>query len=459
MTLDPPSMDGEDLLEEAMDSIGELREKPVQTESIDRDSSPSSDVPLAAEGDISATAIAPNNSQPQSSLGNAEDLVDDSVGIIPQAEPLPAKEFRPWHKPRKQYLREVQWCETISALVDELNLRGQGRPLGYLSLPGDELLDVRAVHHHCQAKGVLLRFLGYNAIAEEPARVTESRLSEAEVKSLPNIYAPSSGVRHDALEDIAIVSSMAHKEARQHAPYDVINIDLCGGVANSKPQTRRSTLQALRGLLEIQLSTAGSTWLLFLTTRIGRTLLDEDAQTLLHGRVSQNTSEAAFCNAIQQKLGFTKQNVKDEEGKVELLPDHLLQKCLSLGICKWLLGLVLGANLGWRITLLPSYSYRIGPKHPHDMVSFGFRVERNPAPLHDPSELTFAVAPIPPPMTEPQLAIAFVDEVAKITDLDAKLLADKALFNRMVDSHGELLSQARYEKEKYIQWVEGGCRR
>ena len=73
---------------------------------------------------------------------DVDDVYSDEVpehGLLHQAK----AEFQRWHHPRKQYVRiNNQWCAAARQLIGDLHL-GQGDPFRYLTLPGNELLDVR----------------------------------------------------------------------------------------------------------------------------------------------------------------------------------------------------------------------------------------------------------------------------------------------------------------------------
>lgn len=49
------------------------------------------------------------------------------------------KNFQPWHKPRKQYVRQFQWITETVELIEEIDFR-DGRPFKYLGLPGKDMM-------------------------------------------------------------------------------------------------------------------------------------------------------------------------------------------------------------------------------------------------------------------------------------------------------------------------------
>jgi hypothetical protein len=101
--------------------------------------------------------------------------------------PLVELDFRPWHKPRKQLVREKQWGDEIDWLLR--NKPAGDTSLRYLGLPGPDLLDVRYIYDRfCRDSGRKLTFLGF----EKSARSSDPRgdalnVSLDEVRRLEHI--------------------------------------------------------------------------------------------------------------------------------------------------------------------------------------------------------------------------------------------------------------------------------
>ena len=147
----------------------------------------------------------------------ASGIFGDSEYVLPQAEP---KQFKPWHKPRKQFVRREQ----LSALLLRLYEKRESRdPLRYLGLPGTDLIDLRYLHERlCRANDRPLRFLGFNTEAQpgNPAHVQLS-VSLDEVRRLPNVDTQSE-VIHDDFRRIGNPNSIAWSRTLQHGPFDVV---------------------------------------------------------------------------------------------------------------------------------------------------------------------------------------------------------------------------------------------
>src|SRR4051812_44403255 len=89
----------------------------------------------------------------------ADDIVDE---IYEHVEPTlageVAREFKPWHKPRKHFLRVYQWCSEIRGLIRELDYK-EGDTVRYLGLPGEDFLDIRTLAGVCDRAKVKLKYL------------------------------------------------------------------------------------------------------------------------------------------------------------------------------------------------------------------------------------------------------------------------------------------------------------
>ena len=175
--------------------------------------------------------------QPDGQDDLTSEIFGDFEYVRPQTEP---KEFKPWHKPRKQFVRR-EWSALLRRLYEK---RGSRDPLCYLGLPGTDLIDLRHLHEElCRANDRPMRFLGFNTEAQRgnSAHVQLS-VSLDEVRRLPNVDTQSDVIPDD-FRRISNEHSIAWGRTRQLGPFDVVNIDLCDGLASDPPPERRIGLQ------------------------------------------------------------------------------------------------------------------------------------------------------------------------------------------------------------------------
>ncbi len=138
------------------------------------------------------------------------------------------KEFQPWHKPRKQYIRTFQWDKEARELIDEIEFR-DSRPLSYMGLPGEDMFDIRALSKICLEKDLEIKYLGFNS-ASDNGRATEQTISENEMIHIPNVHKASKTII-DYIQRVANKDSQAYNTMASMGPFDLINLDLCSSVA------------------------------------------------------------------------------------------------------------------------------------------------------------------------------------------------------------------------------------
>ena len=173
---------------------------------------------------------------------NQDDLTTGIFGDIEYAQPRTTqKEFKPWHKPRKQFVRRKQWSALLRRLYKD---RDPEDPLRYLGLPGTDLIDLRYLHDQfCRDNNRQLCFLGFNMEArpDSPAEI-ELNISLDEVSRLPNVD-KQSAVLADDFRLVGNENSLAWSRTRQLGPFDVVNIDLLRRACVGRAAERRIDLQ------------------------------------------------------------------------------------------------------------------------------------------------------------------------------------------------------------------------
>ena len=371
----------------------------------------------------------------------AADEDDLAAGIFGETgyEPTPAapKTFKPWHKPRKQYVRREQ---LLALLRDLYQQRRPEEPLRYLGLPGTDLLDLRYLYQNlCRDGGRPLRFLGFSTEAQpgSPEHV-ELSLSLDEVRRLPNVD-PQSDVIHDDFRRIGNDASIAWSRVRSLGPFDVVNIDLCDGLASDPPQNDGAIYGALAQLVALQTHNP-EPWLLLVSTRIGRGMFDADAEQQLLTLFRKNVTNCdGFIEACRQHLNLDATSVDPAAcSEIELL------NLMIVAIGKWLSELV-QAQRASRVNLASTHVYRIEPmSRCEDLVSLALRFD--PVIAASPDALSPAA---PPPLDECAIARHILKRSAKRRDVDDILRDDWHLREELVRETKQLLTAARYDVTAY----------
>lgn len=382
-----------------------------------------------------------------------ERLADGIVEITEYAAALPTSKsaFLPWHRPRKQFVRDRQWLRQISGMLDDVPA-GDGM-LKYLGLPGTDLLDLRFFHSTvCADRGLGLRFLGFNSELQGAGDgQTDLNISIDEVRQLSGVD-PRSVVIGDDFAGISRENSIGWKKAHDLGPFDVVNLDLCDGFAKEPPGTVSGTMyDAIARLMALQARTK-TPWLFLLTTRAGdQHVHSEILDRLLALYVANLGSCPAFLSESQAGVG-----VLDTNSLTTAIatPDGFLTVFLC-AMCKWLATVALGQIPPTAVELKSVIGYRVeqSPGVP-DLVSVAIRF--TPTFGHVPDRAGLATHQAHP-IDECTTALQALRRVLKLVDVDEVLTQHPDLLGEMSEDMCALLGQARYDVDAYRTWIASGC--
>ena len=363
---------------------------------------------------------------------------------LPEHSKLPERDVKPWHKPRKQWIRRYQWVKEIGDLCGLLKFN-DGRPLHYLSLPGEDLLDIRVILECCAKRGLQLKYLGINDDYASDVPNTWLHISCNEVNSHSAIH-DDSYVMRDRFEEIADRNSKAFDYIKKYGPFDIVNLDLCESISPLK-QRKKNYYAALESLAGHQIRTRPSDepWLLFITSRVGGPwVLESDMQKLAACVAANANLHREFSVGLDALVpnGTTLTRSKSTSWR-RLMQPHFVS-LFGVGLGKWLVRLLATASPRWGVRLLGSYSYRVYAQTP-DLVSLAFLVESYVEEPKDVSGLSSGVIVQCAKYDEKTLALGLLDGVKGIRDLDQALDADKKIYDAMEQETYELLLSSRYK--------------
>lgn len=379
-----------------------------------------------------------------------EDFTSDLIGTSEYQFDKPKKKtFLPWHRPRKQFVREKQWTEQIVALVTE-TVPETGM-IKYLGLPGDDLLDLRHFHDKiCSDRNLKIRFLGFNkGIKPGSAHKAQLEVSLDEVKRLPNIDQTSELISDD-LTSIATNNSVAWQKSSKMGPYDVINIDLCDGFAKQSITDFKEThYNTLHRLMSLQ-ARRPSPWLLLLTTRSDGNGVANDVFARLKSIYLENLANCQDFAAASMEH-FTVSN-----------EDSLDQYCASpagfsnvflTSLCKWILKIGLDHNPPSKVEIKNVFGYTVAKESTSpDLISIAVKIIPTFGAAPDAAGL---VTQVQDAINECTLASRMLRRVSSQKDVDEILSGDGELMEAMLKATSDLLEQARYDTSDYVNWAKG----
>lgn len=385
-----------------------------------------------------------NEQQPEKSLAA------DIFGVTEYAPELPTKkEFLPWHKPRKQFVREKQWLHQIRLMLEDAPLEGD--VIKYLGLPGDDLLDLRYFHQEvCVPNNVKLKYIGFNYGANPMSkRSTELFVSIDEVNKLPNIDPTSTVLGYDICQ-IANKDSIAHEQSMKYGPYDIINIDLCDGFARQPFDKFIDThYTALSQLLTLQ-ARKSRPWLLLLTTRTDTDSIDAQVFEKLKLLYCQNLDS---CQVFREASTLDL-NVSDRLSLDDKCNDGKgASEIFLIALCKWIATNLVAQRPPSSMELKSVIGYKV--QHAvnfQDLVSIAIRI--SPTTQAAPDPLGLAQHDDPPRVDECTLALQAMKRVIRLVDADTVLKENRNdIKGQMIQSASILMEQARYNVDEFHQWA------
>lgn len=390
-----------------------------------------------------------NNTETQEG-GFVDEIFDGKEAYEDTPPPTAARDFLPWHRPRKQFVRHKQWHGEIDALLTDSPLTDG--PLTYLGLPGVDLLDLRHFQRTiCEPKKLELRFLGFNSNARPNTSEHEQmNISLDEVRRLP-LVSEMSEIIGDNFVMLSRDRSLACVRTRFHGPFDVINLDLCDGFGKQSPTRVNDTYyNAISALLGLQ-QKRSRPWLLFLTTRTDQPTVDAEVLgKLVTTYLSNLEKHTSFRNESAEK--FSIDNEPSLRTALASSTGHL--RVFLTGLSKWLINLALEGRPPTIVDLRSAMGYRVAAdSDTQDLVSLAFRFTPTFDAIPDPAGLvTLAVTP----PNEGDLAAKALCRIAKMRDIDSLLTDQVPLRQEMIDDTANLLELARYDGDAYRDWVANG---
>ena len=368
--------------------------------------------------------------------------------VLEPASPI-KKEFQPWHKPRKFFVRRNQWAKVAKLLIEE----SSSQQINYLTLPGLDLLDVEVMAEACKKAGKVLNFLGFNSKEGTDESFTQAIQSfDTQGKDLP--LSERSIVRQYRLEEIVSHNSATERAFKEMGPYHIINLDACNSIA--KPQLGELNIRlidALHRILELQVTHCGHNWLLFITTKFSPSGIDNNVFNRLMDSIQKNAiSSQNFRSHVEGFIGLSSKEILASE--FTNMPNNeseaFVKKC-TLGLSKWIYHQHILDQ--WQLEVLDSYFYASGNNV--NMLSLVIKMHRVPQNIDD---KTGIIPQKNVSRTDKFTDIKIVESLGKMKDLDRKLAQNDNLFEKLIIESALQLKQHGYDTgdvnhSKYRKWI------
>ncbi|MEM7687610.1 MAG: hypothetical protein AAF291_01180 [Pseudomonadota bacterium] len=394
---------------------------------------------------------------------------DDDIaeGVLPVrvsevAVPMALDKLQPWHRPRKQFIRERQWVARSKLLLEHvpksrLPVNADGnREIRYLTLPGIDYLDVVELGRACRTEGLQLTSTSFFASHETSRSVARAQVRE-EALIGEGVITRHSQTFYRRFEEIETTTGAAYKELVERGPFQVVNIDACGSIAPADYKHPQRLIEALHRLIEFQLDACSTRWVLFVTSDVRKENFSDETLERLYQAIRMNArSEKEFEEGFIQLLSADAPDF-EEALRIGHETDELaFIKCFSLGLAKWMLHLAGEKN--WSLKVHQSYFYstdgadtaaKAGQTSRPTMPCLAFEFLPPEPGLRDRFQASKA-APLPTKYSE-NFSLRALSKVSEMLDLDAMMLSDSELSSEMKNRMRTELAAAGYAAEALEQ--------
>ena len=406
----------------------------------------------------------------------SSELSDDIVPLEPQHSSL-ERNFAPWHKVRKEFIRKEQWNKLIIRYAvrylkqelqeatgndvwsadDDVKIPNSiliDRPLKCLVIPGDDLLDIRSLHRDTEGIQCYIRYLGFNYRQGSEQPNTRVHIAHNDVTSSHRVTNDSI-VLPDLFQMVAKQNSQAYQYVKQLGPFHVVNLDLCDSLFPNKETDIQACYDGLHSITAYQMKEMAMPWLLFITTEVAPREVNPDQFDKLCNPTKTNMKHESFRDALAT---IVPKESLDPNQQVDLaqLDDKQLVDLFGVAIGKALLSFCSSAGATWKLEMRGSHTYCINLDKGVSMLSLAFQFTPISQPPQDATGISTLKLNLPAPFDEAELAIKLVASVQKIKDVDTILKSDVELLESLLASSADLLESAGYERTAYIQWVHDG---
>lgn len=284
------------------------------------------------------------------------DVLPEEVEDI--AVPMPLVNLEPWHRPRKQFIRERQWVNCARILLKTLKKRNatsiQSGKIRYLTLPGVDYFDVEVIGTLAAREKLHLEALGF---LTDLAKASVNARSQVRMETLikRGLITDTSVTYPYRFEDLASEGSQAYREAKTRGPFNIINVDACGSIALPDAKHSERIINALFRLVELQLNLIREPWLLYLTSDVREDSVSKNVIERLDDAIRKNAEESKnFRLGVVNGLGAVGQKLEDVLMNADGVPEKFLTK-FSLGLAKWLIHNA--SEQKWDVMCRPFFCY------------------------------------------------------------------------------------------------------
>jgi len=366
-------------------------------------------------------------------FGLSQEELPENVRAPVEGEAPDENLFLPWHKPRKQWVRDKQWWNQISSHILP-HLTGVDT-VRYFGLPGDDILDVRYLQQKLSGAGKSVFMLGLLS-SQKSWESAQKQLSKA---------LDSAGIHKDsAIEQLNFdhlndSRSLVYQKMERVGHFDVVNLDFCDNVI--APQLKSRRLSAIKNLLGYQFQVVPRRWLLFLTTRSSKSSSCLETFELLAECLDQNLGVEDFWTEYQARFGAAP--LRDRTIDREALDGQHFIDAYTVGIFKIIVNEAVEKRYKIKLDSVVRYGIE-GEAAGPDMISMCLVFTKV---ISRPGEVVQA------PLSEPDYALKGLRKLSEMRSVDEIIVEDVDKYAQCVKQKMGLLEQSGRNVDSYIRSV------
>ena len=352
-------------------------------------------------------------------------------GKVSSREEL-CNDFKPWHKPRKHWIRLNQWNRHILELLETTT----SSQINYFSFPGKDALDIRTIGK-CIPEGKKLCFYGLECREDAfDQGITDSLLRDYSYISVDSKIEPRTHFEDLGKKTSKLISEMVSRE-----PFHIINLDFTDSLLS--PTHGSSTVKALLRLLTLQFNRQYSDWLLFITTRCDRDSTNIELLKKCISSLVENYKNETFRKEMNCQV--YKINENEQLNDTELLKEQQFEEITIISILKMILQNAVDHHIEMDTRTVYSYTVLDSNEKP-DMLSIALRFKKHVA-IDDAAHI---IEDNPTPtIDEITLGKRIVSCVSHSKNVDKILNDNFEIKEAMVEQTKELLDICGYDISNY----------
>ncbi|MEU4514006.1 hypothetical protein AB0G05_31285 [Nonomuraea wenchangensis] len=352
----------------------------------------------------------------------------------------PPRSYDGWHLPRKQFIRHSQWSEPLR---DILNARSNPlAPISYLGLPGADLLDLRHLHERlCEPTGRRLRFVGFDRAAR-PQEADNAILNTAFADMIRKpLVEDESRLFGDDLHLLLDEASVAFREVRRRAPFDVINLDFCEPVVGADLSSVSCVYPLLKRLFSLQRT--NNPWLLLLTSRVKEEAFASSTLVSLLKVLEINRQQCDGFEALLPELLAGGRPLAEQDARS--MEDGQFFRLVALLLGLWLISAAEDAHC--KVSLVSAAGYAVYGGGGMDMLSLSIKVEP------DYGLVANGVGRADRAKQECQQAKRMAPRISRPDSIDDYLAANIEWAHRATREAVALMESANHPLGPYLDWL------